>query len=59
MTAVAVEITPRSAVGDWQPATAQDHPRPVAPEPVGVQIVDVETLASASDRGCGNDNPYQ
>ncbi|MFF0449693.1 hypothetical protein ACFYT4_25330 [Streptomyces sp. NPDC004609] len=59
MTAVAVEIIPRSAVGNWQPATGQEQPHACAAEPVGVQIVDVEVLASASDRGCGDDNPYQ
>ncbi|MCM2391825.1 hypothetical protein [Streptomyces albipurpureus] len=59
MTVVAVEITPLGAVGDWQLTTIQERPRAGIPELTGVQIVDVETLASASDRGCGNDNPYQ
>ncbi|MFF3553646.1 hypothetical protein ACFYXL_09550 [Streptomyces tsukubensis] len=59
MTAVAVEITPRKAVADGHPNGTQERHLPTAPEPVGVVIVDVEALASASDRGCGEDNPYQ
>lgn len=56
MTAVAVEIMPRSEMLGTVPAPVQ----PASPEPEGVIIVsDVEAFASGSASGCGDDNPYQ
>ncbi|SEQ67882.1 hypothetical protein SAMN04487983_100763 [Streptomyces sp. yr375] len=56
MTAVAIEITPRVRVMDWQPLTVTAS----APttEPAGFVIADVDELTTGSVQGCGEDNPY-
>ncbi|MEU9388702.1 hypothetical protein AB0D86_01715 [Streptomyces sp. NPDC048324] len=56
MSAVAVEITPRPALGLVLAPTDQ----PKAPEPVGLVIVDdVESLTEGTVPGCNDDNPYR